>query len=249
MEPLLGPGVLGAVFNPGDFHVNPFRLCEAYLQAALQSGCTVQYGVHVQAVRLKKGRIDRIITDRGDYQAPILVVAAGAGTVKILKTAGIHMPIVPARGQVILTEALPETTRRILFFPDHLYIKQTASGNFYLGSHTEFVGFENRITLEKITAYLRALTKSVPMLARMQAIRFFAGFRPLSRDENPIIGPIPDCPQLIVASGHGRSGMMLSAGTGKAVSDLIGDGKTDGAMDMFRVTRFTDQGKSEKEIQ
>jgi len=248
MEALLGPRVLAALYNPGDFHVNPFRLCEGYLTAAVRGGCRVEYGVSVQAVQVKNGRIERVVTHKGDYHPAFVIVCSGADTAQLLKTAGIHVPIVPARGQVILTEALPETTRHILFFPDHLYIKQTASGNFYLGSHTEFVGFENRITLEKITAYIRALSRSVPVLRRMQAIRFFAGFRPLSRDEIPVIGPVPDCSQLIVASGHGRSGMMLSAGTGKAVSELVADGKTEESIEVYRVSRFDDYELADKEI-
>ncbi len=247
LEPLLSRSVIGALYNPNDFHVNPFRLCEGYLTAALRNGCRVEYGVDVEAVRLKNGRIDRIVTDKGDFHAEWVIAAGGAETSPLLKTAGIHVPIVPARGQVVLTEALPETTRHILFFPDHLYIKQTASGNFYLGSHTEFVGFENRITLEKIAAYVKSLSQSVPLLARMQAIRFFAGFRPLSRDEMPIIGPVPDCPKLVVASGHGRGGMMLSAGTGRAVSELIADGKTELPVDAFRVSRFDGPAKSGSE--
>jgi hydrogen cyanide synthase HcnC len=139
---------------------------------------------------------------------------------------------------VIITEACPRMTDRILFFPDHLYIKQTAAGNFYIGSHTEYVGFVDRITLDKITTYIRILGEQVPLLSKMRAVRFFSGFRPLSRDELPIIGSVPGCPQLIVASGHGRSGMMLSAGTGKTVSELIADGRAALPMDAFSVDRF-----------
>ena len=59
-----------------------------------------------------------------------------------------QIPIVAARGQVILTEACQRMTDHVIMFLNHLYIRQTASGNFYLGSHTEFVGFENRITFK-----------------------------------------------------------------------------------------------------
>jgi len=100
-------------------------------------------------------------------------------------------------------------------FLNHLYIRQTASGNFYLGSHTEFVGFENRITLEKI------------------------GFRPICEDNLPVIGPVPGFPHLIVASGHGRAGVRFSASTGKAVSEMIVDGQTEHAMEAFSPGRFT----------
>ena len=123
-------------------------------------------------------------------------------------------------------------------FLNHLYVRQTASGNFYLGSQTEFVGFENRITLEKITAFTKAFVRAVPLLGKLRALRFFVGFRPICDDNLPVIGPVPDCSRLIVASGHGRIGVRLSAGTGKAVSELILDGETENAMEAFAVDRF-----------
>jgi glycine/D-amino acid oxidase-like deaminating enzyme len=156
-----------------------------------------------------------------------------------------EIPIVPARGQVILTEPCSLRTEHIISFLDHLYIKQTASGNFYLGSHTEFVGFENRITLEKISQFTRIFifTHGVPLLARLRALRFFAGFRPICEDNLPIIGPVPGCPKLIIASGHGRTGVRYSASTGKAVSELIVDEKTEHPMDAFAVDRFVEKLK------
>jgi glycine/D-amino acid oxidase-like deaminating enzyme len=115
--------------------------------------------------------------------------------------------------------------------------------NFYLGSHTEFVGFENRITLEKISQFTRIFTHGVPLLARLRALRFFAGFRPICEDNLPIIGPVPGCPKLIIASGHGRTGVRYSASTGKAVSELIVDEKTEHPMDAFAVDRFVEKLK------
>ncbi len=237
-EPLLGPDAHTAFYHPACYHVNPFRLYEGYLGAALRRGSRVEYGVEVQAVKLNNNRVERIITNKGNYQADWVVVAGGAWTPEILSALEIEIPIVPARGQVILTEACSQRTQCLLSFADHLYIKQTATGNFYLGSHTEFVGFENRITLEKISNFTRAFTRAVPLMARLRALRFFAGFRPISEDELPIIGPVPACPKLIIAAGHGRTGVRYSAATGKAVSELIVDGKTEHPIDAFAVDRF-----------
>jgi sarcosine oxidase subunit beta len=237
-EPLLAPEAHAAFYHPDCYHVNPFRLYEGYLGVALRRGSRVEYGVEVLELKLNNDGIERIITNRGDCQADYVIVAGGAWTPEILSSLGIDIPIVPARGQVILTEACSQKTRCLLSFADHLYIKQTASGNFYLGSHTEFVGFENRITLEKISSFARAFTRAVPLLARLKTLRFFAGFRPISEDELPIIGPVPDCPKLIIAAGHGRTGVRYSAATGKAVSELIVDGKTEHPIDAFAVDRF-----------
>jgi len=237
-EPILADHVATAIYNPACFHVNPFRLGEAYLNAALRQGGGVEYGVEVQDLVVGSGRIEKIVTNRGDYQADWVVVAGGAHTPGILSSLGLQIPILPARGQVILTEACPRLTDRVLIFVDHLYARQTASGNFYLGSHTEFVGFENWITLEKLTAFTRSYTQSIPLLARVRALRFFAGFRPICEDNLPVIGPVPGCSKLIVASGHGRTGVRFSASTGKAVSEMIVDGETEQPMEAFSPGRF-----------
>jgi glycine/D-amino acid oxidase-like deaminating enzyme len=240
-EPLLGSNVEAAFYNPACYHVNPFRLYEGYLNAAVRRGSQIEYGIRVTEIIPNKNRIDRIVTTQGEYRAEWVVVAGGAWTPEILSSLGMEIPIVPARGQVILTEPCSVRTEHIISFLDHLYIKQTASGNFYLGSHTEFVGFENRITLEKIAEFTRTFVRGVPLIARLRALRFFAGFRPICEDNLPIIGPVPGCPKLIIASGHGRTGVRYSASTGKAVSELIADGKTEHPMDAFAIDRFIDR--------
>jgi glycine/D-amino acid oxidase-like deaminating enzyme len=237
-EPLLCPDITAALHNPACYHVNPFRLVDGYLGTALRRGGRVEYGVEVRNIKVNNGIIEGVVTNQGEYHTDWVVVACGAHTPMLLSTLGLKIPIVPARGQVILTEACQRLTEHVILFLNHLYIRQTASGNLYLGSHTEFVGFENRITLEKITAFTQAFTRAVPLLSRLRALRFFAGFRPICEDNLPVIGPVPGCPGLIVASGHGRAGVRFSASTGKAVSELIMDGKTEHPINAFSPGRF-----------
>ena len=240
LAPMLTPRVTAAVFNPVNYHVNPFRLCEGYLSAALRQGSRVDYGVTVREIIVSDDRIERVSTDCGDYCADWVVVAAGAQTPQVLSSIGIPLPISPARGQVMITEACPPMTRVVLFFPDHLYVKQTVRGNFYIGSHTEFVGFDSGITLEKMTAYPRILSDYIPIFTRLRGIRFFTGFRPISSDNLPVVGPVPGCSRLIIAAGHGRSGMCLSASTGKAIGEWIAEGSSRLPLGAFRVDRFAD---------
>ena len=238
LEPLLCPDVRAGLYNPASYHVNPFRLVQGYIDLALRQDGRIEYGVEVKNIRVRNGRIDQIDTDKGAYYADWVVVAGGAHTPRLLSSVDLQIPIIPARGQVILTEACHKMTEHVIMLPNHLYIRQTASGNFYLGSHTEFVGFENRITLEKIAAFMQAFTRAVPMLGKLRALRFFAGFRPICEDDLPVIGPVPACPRLIVAAGHGRGGVRFSAGTGKAVSEMIMDGQTEHPMEAFSPGRF-----------
>ncbi|MBW1696571.1 MAG: FAD-binding oxidoreductase [Deltaproteobacteria bacterium] len=239
MEPLVTQRIESALYTPGNYHINPFRLCRGYLQSAMRRGTKILCGVTVKSVEINGGTVKRIVTDRGDYFAERVVIASGINTPEIVASAcGISIPVVPARGQVIITEAYRPMITRSISLLSHLYIKQTANGNFYLGSYTEYAGRENRVVLETLSSYAQTLVRVVPVLARIRALRFFAGFRPMSEDGLPIIGPLPECPHLIVASGHGRTGIRYSASTGKAVSELILEGKTKIPVDAFAVDRF-----------
>ncbi len=180
-EPLLCAGVEAALLNPASYHVNPFRLVDGYLGAALGKGSRVEYGVEVHGIEVNGGRIDRVVTNKGDYHADWAVVAGGAYSPQILSSLNVQIPIVPARGQVILTEACERMTDHVIMFLNHLYVRQTASGNFYLGSHTEFVGFENRITLDKITTFTKAFVQAVPCSAGCVHCAFSPAFGPFVR--------------------------------------------------------------------
>ena len=241
LEPLIGPEAVAGAFNTGGYHVNPFRLNEGYAADARRHGCRIAFDVSVSEIRVRAGKIDTVVTSRGDMQADWVVVAAGAHTPAILSGSGMDLPIYPARGQVIITEACGPTTPRTIASFNHLYVKQNASGNFYLGSHTEDVGFDNRVTLEKLGPYMDYYRRLAPFVTQLTAIRFFSGFRPLCRDELPVIGPMPHCRNIIVASGHGRTGIRYSASTGKAVSEWIVDGATEHAIDVFAPARFLDK--------
>ena len=64
-EPILADQVTTAIHNPACFHVNPFRLGAAYLNAALRQGGAVEYGVDVQDIVVGSDKIDKVVTNRG----------------------------------------------------------------------------------------------------------------------------------------------------------------------------------------
>ncbi|MBU2578104.1 FAD-binding oxidoreductase [Patescibacteria group bacterium] len=238
MEPLLGEEVLHAFYSPACYHINPLRLCHGYFAAAKRRGCKAEYGVQVKEIRTRSDKIEKIVTNKGEYSADWVIVAAGAWTPQILNRMDIKLPISPARGQVIVTEACEPLCKRVILMPNHTYFKQCKHGNFLLGSHTELVGFNNAITLEKTQIHAKAACRAFPILSKLKAIRFFAGFRPLSPDNLPILGPVGDCSRLIIASGHGRTGIKYSASTGKAISEFVCHGKTELPIDAFSPGRF-----------
>ena len=238
IAPFVSNQVIAALHRPDNYHVNPFRLYEAYLRGAVNAGAKVSYNTEVREVCFSRDKIDRVVTSTGDHQCEFVVVACGAYTAQLMAQTGVELPVVPARGQAIVTEACPSITPYMINLPGHFYTRQVLRGNFYLGTTTEYVGFDRNVTLDKIFTITRGLVRAIPMLARLRAIRFFSGFRPSVTDQLPIIGRLPQCKNLLVATGHGGGGMIYSASTGRTLSELIVDGKSQLPIDAFAPDRF-----------
>ena len=70
-------------------------------------------------------------------------------------------------------------------------------------------------------------------------IEEWTGLRPMTYDDLPIIGPVPHMDNLIIATGHGMLGLTMATGTGKAVCDLLTNGKPSIDLAAFSLDRFS----------
>jgi glycine/D-amino acid oxidase-like deaminating enzyme len=105
------------------------------------------------------------------------------------------------------------------------YMKQAHSGGFrgrfYVGSTSEWAGFDRANTWDGITQLCRYAVEMVPALARARLVRSWAGLRPRSRDGKFIIGEAPGTKGLFLATGHDSVGVLYSAMTGKLLAERI----------------------------
>ena len=101
------------------------------------------------------------------------------------------------------------------------------SGLVYLGTTMERVGFDSAPTLEARDRILAIGARFSSVLEAAEVIEQTACLRPLSADDLPIMGAVPGVDGAYVATGHGRKGILLSTASGKAMADLIVEGRTD----------------------
>jgi glycine/D-amino acid oxidase-like deaminating enzyme len=255
LEPSLSPEILGASFCPFEGQVNPIALTLAFAKGASHMGARIIQGEAVRKINLSRGRVNGVATDKQEYKAENVVITAGVFAPEIGRMAGFHIPIVPRRGQLVVTAAVPPVLDRCLisagyiaakFNPDcaqggaagGVSIEQTKSGNFLLGSTREFVGFDRRTTLPALKGIINRTVKIIPGLRECTVIRSFAGLRPYTPDGLPILGKVETVPGLIIAAGHEGDGITLSAVTGKLISELIVTGRPHLPLDEFRCERF-----------
>ena len=220
-EPAFAPdGVLGGVLCPDNGHLNPLMLCRAFARGARRAGARVMLGTAVQNVYHGNGRVRAVRTSEGDIPCAFAVNAAGAWAAEIGDMVGQRLPVVPARGQVLLTEPAPRIIRRVMSGAEPS-ARQTRRGNVIVGSTVEDVGFDKRVTAETVAEFARDVLPRVPGLAGLSVIRAWAGLRPATPDHQPIIEMAAQVPGLCLAVGHSRRGICYAAGTGRLVADLV----------------------------
>ncbi len=264
-EPELNPHyVIGASYCPSDGQINPLNLNFALLREARKQGAEVCLYTEVLGFRFRGDKIVSAVTNRGEMEPEIVVNAAGVWAAEIALKAGIKLPIIPRRGQVLVSEPIapiihhPMVSARYLtvkFIPPPqgekeelglgFVLEQTVRGNLLLGSTREFVSFSRETTPTGILAIATKAMKIVPKLAGVNIIRTFAGLRPFTPDGLPILGKMPGFSNFYIAAGHEGDGITLAPVTGKIMAELILEGTSSFPLTQLSPERFPNIFKKE----
>ncbi|NVZ61972.1 cyanide-forming glycine dehydrogenase subunit HcnC [Pseudomonas gingeri] len=221
-EPAVSPEAQGALEFLCDHQVSPFRLADAYTEAARQNGVDLYFNTNVTEVLHQGERVSGVRTaEAGEFHCATLINAAGAWAAELSRQAtGIAIPVKPVKGQILLTERLPSLLQGCLTTSD-CYMAQKDNGEILIGSTTEDKGFDVSTTFPEVTALVQGAIRCVPQLGEINLKRCWAGLRPGSPDELPILGPMAGVDGYLNACGHFRTGILTSAITGVMLERLL----------------------------
>jgi hypothetical protein len=107
----------------------------------------------------------------------------------------------------------------------------------------EEAGYDKRVTLEGMEKITGGARKMMPSLGNLPFREAWAGLRPATRDFLPILGASPNAANVFYATGHFRSGILLSALTGEIIADLVFDRTPAISLEPFAPGRFAQAGK------
>jgi glycine/D-amino acid oxidase-like deaminating enzyme len=134
--------------------------------------------------------------------------------------AGITAPVVPVRGQVLITERMRHFTKHVVLGVEPS-LRQTWAGNGLVGSTTEYVGHDKHNTLQTIRHFAQGMIATFPDLATTQIIRSWTGLRPGTPDEMPILGESEKVKGFVIATGAFRNGMLYGPAMGEVIRDVV----------------------------
>ncbi|MCR5864196.1 FAD-binding oxidoreductase [Aquincola sp. J276] len=230
--PHIGPEVVGASYTPMDGHANPLKLLRALHAALQQRGVRVVPGSPVQQI----GRTADVFTVQAGgqrWQAPRIVLAAGLGNRTLAEQVGLHAPVQPNRGQVLIGER----AGHFLDFPT-LNVRQTDEGTIQLGDSMEEVGFDDSTTTDVLAAIARRGVRSFPVLAGLKLVRAWGALRVMSPDGFPIYQQSAAQPGAFVTTCH--SGVTLAANHALAIAPWVLGGAKPEEINPFEGSRFLD---------
>lgn len=241
--PLAGDNCFGGVHYKFGGHANPQRSVQAYAWALQDLGGKIVQHSPVVGFETAGGKVTAVKTAKETYHCDAVVVAAGPQIPHLMAQLGVHVPLAPARAEMIITEPAPMMP--LTGVDGHkLYGRQTMRGNLaYGGGPHEWIdvdatGPSARPSTPLMRNLASRLAELLPKAAHLNIIRSWAGVIENSPDGRPIIDRLSSPDNVTIASMSGV-GFGLSPASGHAIRDLVLDGKCSFAdIDILKLSRF-----------
>lgn len=244
LEPALAEDIGSALLVQRDHRVNNRLLAQALLAAAVAAGAKFRTANPVAGLLTERGEVRGVRLASGEQlHAGHVVLAAGAwsGEMTGLPAA---LPVRPVKGQMYAVDSRvrspdrPSIHLRHVIYGPSCYIIPRDDGRILVGATVEDVGFQKGPTPRGIATLMAAAARVVPGLADLPLVETWAGFRPATPDNMPILGREPALRGLLYATGHYRNGILLAPVTAHCIAELVVHGRSDVDISAFGVERF-----------
>lgn len=241
LAPFLRPtGIRAVTFTPSDLYLDPWQLPLGYVRAAERLGATVLPHTAVTEIIVHDGAMAGVVTDRGAIRAPVVIDAAGAWTRQIGAMAGIRIPLVPTRHQLVITEPIDgvaDDQPIVRIIDINLYVRPERGGLMFGGYEPDPVqmdmdapppGFQIAglaLDLGVLRRLAERAADQFPILQDFTVREHRGGLPTMTADGRSLIGPLPGVRGFWVASGCCVGGLSISPAVGEALAGWIVTGE------------------------
>jgi D-amino-acid dehydrogenase len=238
LEPSLLPGVVGGIYYLRDAHIDPFRFVMGLAEKVKELGAEILTRTEVLGFETAGGNVATIKTTRGDLHPQKIVLAAGSWSPEIARTLKLNIPIQAAKGYSVTFEKPAVSPKIPLLFGEAHVVVNPLNDALRVAGTLELAGMDLSINMQRVTAIRKGAEQYLPGLDQARVLEIWRGLRPCTPDGLPIISRPDSFKNLFIAAGHAMLGMSLGPITGKLVSQLVNEEKTDFNLAPFGLNRF-----------
>jgi len=246
LEPEIRPEVAGAVYFPGDAHLNPTELIESLKKYLVDKGVVIKHNselINIQTVGDEITTLE-ILNDEQKEMLEVgnVVLAAGSWSGILGKMLRLNLPMQAGKGYSVSKSQVPN---KEIFIPNILVEARVAitpmSGRFVrFGGTMEIGGLDSTINMNRVRGIIKSVPEFFPDYALdvPQKEEVWYGFRPCSPDGLPYIGHSGAYKNLYINTGHAMMGISLAPASGKLIAQQILGKKTEMDLNGFSAQRF-----------
>lgn len=228
--------IVGGSFCQTDGFVTPLNILKGFTASACDRGVRLWLGTKVTGLRVESGCVIGVETTRGLVSTRVVVNATGAWAAEVARFAGVDIPVVPLRRQLVSTKpltALPARFPMVIDLTDGFHLRPDSLSGIPPGvllawpDEEETPGFKTDFDHQFADKILPRAALRVPCLAgaELELSRCRAGLYEVTPDHHAIIGEAPGVRGLFLANGFSGHGVMHSPATGRVTAELILDGE------------------------
>ncbi|WP_020670617.1 NAD(P)/FAD-dependent oxidoreductase [Amycolatopsis nigrescens] len=218
-------GLVAAVWSPDDGKATPDSAVQGYARAARRGGARLRTGVAVHGIDVEGGRITAVRTSAGPVRTGAVLCAAGAWSGEVGALAGVDLPVLPYRRQVVFTgpvAGLPASVPLTVEMPSAFYFHREGDGlAMSCPDPSATPGFETRYEPGGWLPLLAELAaRRVPSVLDAGVRTGWAGLYEMTPDRNEIVGEAGSVSRFLYATGFSGHGFQMGPAVGAIMRDL-----------------------------
>jgi dimethylglycine dehydrogenase len=248
-------GIIGALYDPLDGHLDPSGTTHAYAKAARMGGATIETHCMVTETNQRTDGTWDVVTNKGTIHAEHIVNAGGLWAREVGQMAGVYLPLHPMEHQYLVTEETPEIYQRDTEHPHVMdpagesYLRQEGRGlciGFYEqpckpwavdGTPWDFGHELLPDNLDKVEDSIAFAFNRFPVLERAGIKSVIHGPFTFAPDGNPLVGPVPGLSNYWSACGV-MAGFSQGGGVGLMLAQWMIEGECERDVTAMDVARF-----------
>ncbi len=224
--------ILGGSFCSSDGFVDPYSAMNGFMASAIEKGATLWKRTEITAIVKDAKGIEAVESTRGRVSTRKVVNAAGAWAAQVAAMADMELPVQPLRRMLVPSEPFdefPHTSPMVVDMSTGFHFRPEGRGFLLAWNDPEETpGFKSDFEPAFIEKILVHAADRVPVFENLaiNPKRAWAGLYEMSPDHHAILGEVAAVPGFYLANGFSGHGVMHAPTTGKILSDLILEGRT-----------------------